>query len=237
MTEMNVSENLWSEDELLEQMEEMQDHIERLQRDNMDFLNNLQKAEKRNTEMEQKHLSEISALQSTLQQAQSKLQEQSAQIVRLNSADLILKENEQLKQEVKGARATIIHYENAYQKRVLNLEKKEADIAAEKRRVKKMKEDESELIKEKAEEIANPKIMIAKRECENAKNNMKYRHEEETKNLKKWLLFLFAYAISMTMLVVGLYASEVLNKTSEQLVLVTVIIHGIYLYLRVRRDT
>ena len=237
MTEMNVSENLWSEDELLEQMEEMQDHIERLQRDNMDFLNNLQKAEKRNTEMEQKHLSEISALQSTLQQAQSKLQEQSAQIVRLNSADLILKENEQLKQEVKGARATIIHYENAFQKRMQNLEKKEADIAAEKRRVRKMKEDESELINEKAEEIANPKILTVKRKCEDAKAKMKHRHEEDTRNLKKWLLFLFAYAVSMTMLVVGLYVSEVLNKTSEQLILVTVIIHGIYLYLRVQRDT
>ena len=40
----------------------------------------------------------------------------------------------------------------------------------------------------------------------------------------------------MTMLVVGLYASEVLNKTSEQLILVTVIIHGIYLYLRGQKD-
>ena len=66
---------------------------------------------------------------------------------------------------------------------------------------------------------------------------MKHRHEEDTRNLKKWLLFLFAYAVSMTMLVVGLYASEVLNKTSEQLILVTVIIHGIYLYLRSQRDT
>ena len=63
----------------------------------------------------------------------------------------------------------IIHYENAYQKRVQNLERKEAEIAAEKRRVRKMKEDESELIKEKAEEIANPKILNVKRKCEDAK--------------------------------------------------------------------
>ena len=237
MTEMNVSENLWSEDELLEQLEQMQDQIEKLQTEKEEIIKYRREAETWHTEQEQKLSSEISALQLTLQQAQNKLQEQSAQIVKLNSADLILKENEQLKQEVKGARATIIHYENAYQKRVQNLEKKEADIAAEKRRVRKMKEDESELIKEKAEEIANSKILTVKRKCEDAKTKMKYRHEEDTKNLRKWLLFLFAYAVSMTMLVVGLYASEVLNKTSEQLILVTVIIHGIYLYLRVRRDT
>ena len=236
MTEMNVSENLWSEDELLEQLEQMQDQIEKLQAEKEEIIKYRREAETWHTEQEQKLSSEISALQLTLQQAQSKLQEQSAQIVKLNSADLILKENEQLKQEVKGARATIIHYENAYQKRVQNLEKKEADIAAEKRRVRKMKEDESELIKEKAEEIANSKILTVKRKCEDAKTKMKYRHEEDTKNLRKWLLFLFAYAVSMTMLVVGLYASEVLNKTSEQLILVTVIIHGIYLYLRVQRD-
>ena len=236
MTEMNVSENLWNEDELLEHLEQMQDQIEKLQTEKEEIINYRREAETWHMEQEQKLSSEISALQLTLQQAQSKLQEQSAQIVKLNSADLILKENEQLKQEVKGARATIIHYENAYQKRVQNLEKKEADIAAEKRRVRKMKEDESELIKEKAEEIANPKILNVKRKCEDAKTKMKNRHEEDTRNLKKWLLFLFAYAVSMTMLVVGLYASEVLNKTSEQLILVTVIIHGIYLYLRVQRD-
>ena len=237
MTEMNVSENLWSEDELLEQLEQMQDQIEKLQTEKEEIINYRREAETWHMEQEQKLSSEISALQLTLQQAQSKLQEQSAQIVKLNSADLILKENEQLKQEVKGARATIIHYENAYQKRVQNLEKKEADIAAEKRRVRKMLEDESELIKEKAEEIANPKILTVKRKYEDAKTKMKHRHEEDTRNLKKWLLFLFAYAVSMTMLVVGLYASEVLNKTSEQLILVTVIIHGIYLYLRSQRDT
>ena len=236
MTEMNVSENLWNEDELLEHLEQMQDQIEKLQTEKEEIINYRREAETWHMEQEQKLSSEISALQLTLQQAQNKLQEQSAQIVKLNSADLILKENEQLKQEVKGARATIIHYENAYQKRVQNLEKKEADIAAEKRRVRKMKEDESELIKEKAEEIANSKILTVKRKCEDAKTKMKYRHEEDTKNLRKWLLFLFAYAVSMTMLVVGLYASEVLNKTSEQLILVTVIIHGIYLYLRVQRD-
>ena len=65
-----------------------------------------------------------------------------------------------------------------------NLEKKEADIAAEKRRVRKMREDESELIKEKAEEIANPKILNVKRKCEDAKTKMKYRHKEDTRNLK-----------------------------------------------------
>ena len=236
MTEMNVSENLWNEDELLEHLEQMQDQIEKLQTEKEEIINYRREAETWHMEQEQKLSSEISALQLTLQQAQSKLQEQSAQIVKLNSADLILKENEQLKQEVKGARATIIHYENAYQKRVQNLEKKEADIAAEKRRVRKMREDESELIKEKAEEIANPRILTVKRKCEDAKTKMKHRHEEDTRNLKKWLLFLFAYAVSMTMLVVSLYASEVLNKTSEQLILVTVIIHGIYLYLRVQRD-
>ena len=89
---------------------------------------------------------------------------------------------------------------------------------------------------ELAEEIANPKILTVKRKCEDTITKMKHRHEEDTSNLKKWLLLLFAYAVSMTMLVVGLYASEVLNKTSEQLILVTIIIHGIYLYLRAQRD-
>lgn len=50
-------------------------------------------------EQEQMSSSEISRLQSALQQAQKKLQEQSEQIVRLSEADLILEENRSLKEE------------------------------------------------------------------------------------------------------------------------------------------
>ena len=216
MTEMNVSENLWNEDELLEQLEQMQDQIEKLQAEKEEIIQYRRAAEKWHMAQEQKHSSEILALQSALQQAQSKLQEQSDQIVKLSGADLILQENEQLKSEVKGARATIIHYEKVYQKRVQELEASEANIKKQQAELQKMKNNETRLIARKAEEIATPKILLAERDRDNAKAEMKYRHEEDTRNLKKWLLFLFAYAVSMTMLMVGLYASEVLNKTSRQ---------------------
>ena len=237
MTEMNVSENLWSEDELLEQLEQMQDQIEKLQAEKEEIIRYRSAAEKWHMAQEQKHSSEILALQSALQQAQSKLQEQSDQIVKLNSADLILKENEQLKQEVKGARAAIIHYESAYQNRIKNLEAAEADIKRQQAELQKMKNNEKSLIARKAKEIATPQVLLAQRDRDNAKAEMKYRHEEDTKNLKKWLLFLFAYAVSMTMLMVGLSASEVLNKTSRQLILTTLGIHALYLCIKVQRDT
>ena len=51
------------------------------------------------SQIEQQSSSEISKLQSALQQAQKKLQEQSDQIVRLSGADLILQDNERLKEE------------------------------------------------------------------------------------------------------------------------------------------
>ncbi len=96
---MKESETLWSEDELLTQMEQMQDQIDRYREEKDGLARKLEEKDDRLLELEQTSSSEILKLQLTLQQAQKKLQEQSAQIVKLSSADLILKDNEKLKEE------------------------------------------------------------------------------------------------------------------------------------------
>ena len=96
---MTESRNLWNEDELLSQLEEAQDYIEQLQDDNGNLSRAFEIKKQELTELKQTSSSEISKLQSALQQAQKKIQEQRDQIVKLNGADLILKDNEKLKSE------------------------------------------------------------------------------------------------------------------------------------------
>ena len=96
---MKESEALWNEDELLAQMEQMQDQIDQLGREKARLIRELAEKDTRMEELEQTNSSEISKLQSALQQAQRKLQEQSAQIVKQSGADLILHDNEKLKEE------------------------------------------------------------------------------------------------------------------------------------------
>ncbi len=98
---MTESRNLWNEDELLSQLEEAQDYIEQLQDDNGNLSRAFEIKKQELTELKQTSSSEISKLQSALQQAQKKIQEQRDQIVKLNGADLILKDNEKLKSENK----------------------------------------------------------------------------------------------------------------------------------------
>ena len=98
---MTESRNLWNEDELLSQLEEAQDYIEQLQDDNDNLSRAFEIKKQELTELKQTSSSEISKLQSALQQAQKKIQEQRDQIVKLNGADLILKDNEKLKSENK----------------------------------------------------------------------------------------------------------------------------------------
>ena len=96
---MTESRNLWNEDELLSQLEEAQDYIEQLQDDNGNLSRAFEIKKQELTKLKQTSSSEISKLQSALQQAQKKIQEQRDQIVKLNGADLILKDNEKLKSE------------------------------------------------------------------------------------------------------------------------------------------
>ena len=96
---MKESRSLWNEDELLSQLEEAQDYIEQLQDDNDNLSRAFEIKKQELTELKQTSSSEISKLQSALQQAQKKIQEQRDQIVKLNGADLILKDNEKLKSE------------------------------------------------------------------------------------------------------------------------------------------
>ena len=96
---MKGSEDLWNGEDLLTQMEEMQDQIEQLQQEKESLQGKVTERTDLYSLLERSSLSEISKLQSALQQAQKKLQEQSDQIVRLSGADLILQDNERLKEE------------------------------------------------------------------------------------------------------------------------------------------
>lgn len=96
---MKGSENLWNEDELLAQLEEMQDQIDSLLKEKDDLTREVKEKGEQLQDQEQMSSSERSKLQSALQQAQKKMQEQSEQIVKLSEADLVLKDNEKLKEE------------------------------------------------------------------------------------------------------------------------------------------
>ena len=127
---MKGSENLWSEDELLTQMEQMQDQIDQLGREKDVLARTLTEKETILEEMERTSSSEILKLQSTLQQAQKKLQEQSDRIVMLSSADLILQDNERLKED------------NARLQKERERSEREADRAKEAFKARLQKKDE-----------------------------------------------------------------------------------------------
>ena len=95
----NESKKLWNEGELLTQLEEAQDQVDQLQNRVDGLMDVINKKNEQLTKLRRENSSEISKLQSVLQQAQNKIQEQRDQIVKLNGADLILKDNEKLKSE------------------------------------------------------------------------------------------------------------------------------------------
>ena len=95
----NELKSLWNEDELLTQLEEAQDQIDQLQGRVDGLTQVINKKNEQITELRRENSSETSKMQSVLQQARKKIQEQSDQIVKLNGADLILKDNEKLKSE------------------------------------------------------------------------------------------------------------------------------------------
>ena len=189
MTEMNVSENLWNEDELLEQLEQMQDQIEKLQAENEEIITYRREAEIWHMEQEQKLSSEISALQLTLQQAQNKLQEQSAQIVRLNNADLILKENEKLQKEVEDARVTMSLYEQEHQKKMEQLETECMKAQSDRKTAAALVERETEKISERAEQICREELEKSDRKWKQKVKKMTERHQKELEPIKT-ILFL-----------------------------------------------
>ena len=127
---MKGSETLWSEDELLTQMEQMQDQIDQMGREKAELVRVIGEKDTLLEELEQTNLSEISKLQLALQQAQRKLQEQSEQIVTLSGADVILRDNERLKDE------------NARLQKEIDRSEREADRAKEACKARLQKKDD-----------------------------------------------------------------------------------------------
>ena len=122
--------SLWSEDELLTQMEQMQDQIDQMGREKAELVRVIGEKDTLLEELEQTNSSEISKLQLALQQAQRKLQEQSEQIVTLSGADVILRDNERLKDE------------NARLQKEIDRSEREADRAKEACKARLQKKDD-----------------------------------------------------------------------------------------------
>ena len=150
---MNGSENLWSEEELLSQMEQQQDQIEDLasklleqQEENASLTRQLQ-AER------QMLSSEVSKLQSALRTAGKKIREQSGTIERLNGADLLIRQAESIQEEASRAMtAARISREEHDRDRKL-LEKNLKAAAEEREKVFRMRRDEENLILKKADAL------------------------------------------------------------------------------------
>ena len=164
---MKGSENLWSDDRLLEEMEEMQNQIEDQRGEISDLTEKLGETTRELSACRregQQLSSEISDLQSALQQARSKIQEQSAHIVKLNGADLILKENARLKAESAEARTEALNVKKDYDLKIKCL--KEAESAAEEKRkmADRVYKSQKELILINAKEIADKRIKKAETE-------------------------------------------------------------------------
>lgn len=176
---MKGSENSWSEEELIQEMEAMQDQIESLQ------------------EEKQRMSSEISELRSTLQQSQRKIQEQSAHIVRLNSADMILKENERLKAETYAAKTEAWNVKNTYADK---LEELEASIKAadeQKKQAESALENEARLILANANKIAKEKITRLNQSHRSHIRRLKEEHCEAIDLRDRYILFaMIAVALS-----------------------------------------
>ena len=179
---MKESENSWSEEELLEEMESMQDQIESLQ------------AEK------QQMSSEISELRSTLQQSQRKIQEQSAHIVRLNSADLILKDNERLKEEICAAKTETWNVKNSYGKKLDQLEAVRKTAEEKKKKAEDVLAKERSLILSKGKMIADERI---KKEKQAHKSRIRCLKEEHRKAIliRDRYIYLALVAITLSVII------------------------------------
>jgi len=183
---MKGSENLWNEDELLAQLEEMQDQIDSLLKEKDDLTREAKEKDKQLQDQEQMSSSERSKLQSALQQAQKKMQEQSEQIVKLSEADLILKDNEKLKEEnaklqsakeksEKEAARVEEACEARLQRKDWLMQKKRQEVEAEKAAVKRKEEMADQLIRDMErliDERVESKELKIRKECDESNDRI-----------------------------------------------------------------
>ena len=217
---MTGSENLWSEDELLTQLEEMQDEIDSLKKEKEGLARELEEKDSRIQEPEQEQMSssERSKLQSALQQAQKKVQEQSEQIVKLSSADLILKDNEKLKEEngklkrekeqsekeaarvEEACKARIKRKDREVQRKFKEAEEKKAEAQKKEKKADELLRDRERLIREEVEkreeELRDDYIRRKRWALIDAEDKC----EAEKKGLARWGIAVSLYALAVTIL-------------------------------------
>lgn len=158
---MNGSESLWNEEELLTQMEEMQDQIESQENTISSLtstMDSMKESEKADKEKIRQLSSEVSDLKSALLMAKKKIHEQSEQIVKLNGSDLLVQENENLRNSISAVRAEISSVKEEYKKKehALEVEKKRVTDAA--KLVKEKMDNEDRLIVDEATRIAGKQL-------------------------------------------------------------------------------
>ena len=172
------SESLWNEEDLLREMEAMQDQIEELQL------------------KDRQHLSEISDLRSMLQQAQRKIQEQSERIVRMNSADLILKDNEKLKEEISAVIAEASTVKKNCEIKEKRLEASQKEINKRKEEIRQMIKKEQSLIEDRAKKLTEEKTrQIQKKNTERIRN-IQTVHKKRSDVCKKCILMSLLVMVS-----------------------------------------
>ena len=196
---MNGSENLWSDDELLTQMEAMQSQIEKLKEENTELIRQKKELRELSQYQKQKHSSEALELQSALREAERKIQEQSEKIVRLNNADLILKENERLKNEMSKAGLRNQALEDEYMEKFEDLKRKAAYFSKEEKEAKEMVRNLKTLIKTQAEELSGYKIRCLQAEFKEEKRNILDRE------MKKEVKVVFGFLIFIAVLMIIAY--------------------------------
>ena len=213
---MKGSENLWNEDELLAQLEEMQDQIDSLLKEKDDLAREAKEQDKQLQDQEQMSSSERSKLQSALQQAQKKMQEQSEQIVKLSEADLILKDNKRLKEEnarlqsekekskKEAARVEEV-CEARLQRKDWLMQKKRQEVEAAKAELKRKEEIAETMIRD-TELLIQAKVDIreaiirddySRRQQRNLENARK-KWKAERKSLLRWGTAVSLYAMIVT---------------------------------------
>lgn len=234
---MSVSESLWNEDELLTQMEQMQDQIEDLEQERQELKEELEGKNALLEEQEQANSSEILQLQSALQQALKKVQEQSEQIVKMNGADLILQDNEKLKrenvrlhQEKERSEKEAARVEEACKKR---LQKKEDDLKdkyhkAEEREMQAKKKElqaddlvrnRQRLIDQEVEAARNRISQESARKCSRLINELRQSFIRKEKTLNKRMTWISLYAFGLSIVLAcrsGPYL-QVLIGTGDQI--------------------
>lgn len=90
---MNATENLWNDDELLNELERMQDQVEELLAENRNLRGSFSQAQ----QMISEHSLTISELKSTLQSKSEKIVELNGQLKNQQTAERVLRENRELK--------------------------------------------------------------------------------------------------------------------------------------------